>query len=102
MPPIPWVLILLTVLGFIFCVVPGIVCYFLLIQKARRFENLVVTAYPVAGGTEIQITYPTFATDVVSQFTRTLPPLEIAALVDRSSLQGEPTEEPDSSHDIGV
>jgi hypothetical protein len=76
MPPIPWTLMLLTVLGFVFCVVPGIICYIFLIQKARQFQNLVVTASPVSGGSDVLINYPIFATDVVSRFTQSLPHLE--------------------------
>lgn len=52
-PPIPWFLLLLTVLGFMACLLPGIIMYVMAIKKMRRFQNLVVTATPapaVRGG----------------------------------------------------
>jgi len=76
MPPIPWGLLILTIAGLIACVVPGIICYFLLIKKARQFQNLVVTANPVPGGTEVVINHPDFASAAVSQFVQSLPALE--------------------------
>ena|SRR5215208_554268 len=79
MPPIPWFLILVTVVGLVACIVPGILCYILLIQKARRFHNLVVTANPLPGGTEVVINYPEFASSTVDQFMRSLPPLEMTS-----------------------
>ncbi len=39
-PPMPWFLLLVTILGFMFCVVPGIIMYILAIRKLRRFYNL--------------------------------------------------------------
>ncbi len=78
MPQIPWGLMLLTFLAFLCFVVPGIICYFLLIQKLRRFQNLVITANPVAGGCEVVINYPDFAGAAVSQFMQTLPSPEAA------------------------
>ena len=73
---------LLTVAGFVACLVPGIICYVLLIQKARRFQNLVVTANPISGGSEVVINYPGFAGDAVSQFVQSLPQLEATDAVD--------------------
>ena len=55
--PIPWFMILLTVLGFIFCLIPGFIMYFTLIRKLNRFQNLVVTATPQGSGTEVVLTY---------------------------------------------
>ena len=74
-PPIPWFLLLLTVLGFVFCVVPGIIMYILVIRKVRRFYNLVVTATPIPGGTEVTITHPDWAARQVRRFIQSLPGL---------------------------
>ena len=79
MPPIPWGLMLLTILGFAACIVPGVICYVLLIQKARRFQNLIVTANPIPGGAEVVVNYPGFASSAVDQFIQTLPHLEVAS-----------------------
>lgn len=79
MPPIPWGLMLLTIVAFLACIVPGIICYFFLIQKARRFQNLVVTANSIPGGSEVVINYPSFASTAVTQFAQSLPPLETSA-----------------------
>lgn len=45
-PPIPWFMLLLTVLAFLACIVPGIFMYVLVIRKVYRFHNLVITANP--------------------------------------------------------
>jgi len=79
MPPIPWFMLLLTVLGFLFCVIPGIIMYVLVIRKLRRFQNLVVSTGPITGGTEVTITYPDWANDLVQAFLRTLPPAPVPA-----------------------
>jgi hypothetical protein len=72
-PPIPWFLLLLTVLGFMFCIVPGIIMYILAIRKLRRFYNLVVTANPIPSGTEVSITHPDWAGKQVQRFMQSLP-----------------------------
>ena len=74
-PPIPWFMLLLTILGFFFCLVPGIIMYFLVIRKVRRFHNLVVTASPIASGTEVSITHPDWAAKQVQRFLDALPPV---------------------------
>ena len=79
-PPIPWGMIILMVLGLIFCIVPGIILYFMVIRKVYRFQNLVVTANPIAGGTEVSINHPDWATKLVQRFLEALPPLEEAGL----------------------
>lgn len=76
MPPIPWGLMLLVILGFMACVVPGIVLYFMLIKKLRQFQNLVVTANPIEGGTEVVVTHPDWTAGLVSKFMENLPPME--------------------------
>jgi hypothetical protein len=76
MPPIPWVHITLMFLAFAACVLPGIVYYFFVIQKLRRFQNLVVAATPVPGGSEVVINYPSFASSLVTEFTKNMPLLD--------------------------
>jgi hypothetical protein len=75
MPPIPWGMLLLTIIAFMACIVPGIIMYFVAIKKIRRFQNLVVTANPIAGGTEVSISHPKWARKHVERFLQILPPL---------------------------
>lgn len=72
-PPIPWGMLLLTVLGLVACVVPGIILYFLVIRKMYRFHNLVVSANPVAGGSQVVVQYPSTAKKLVDRFLAALP-----------------------------
>lgn len=74
-PPFPWGLLLLTVLGYLFCLVPGILMHVLVIRKMYRFYNLVVTANPIVGCTEVCISYPKWAARLIPRFLRALPPL---------------------------
>lgn len=73
-PPIPWLMIALTVLGFMFCIIPGIIMYFLVVRKIIRLQNLIVIAAPTAHGTDVTITYPDHARALVENFLRSLPP----------------------------
>ena len=72
-PPIPWGMIALTVLGFMFCIVPGIIMYVLVIRKMYRFQNLVVTVNPTEGGADVSISHPSWATGTVKRFLTSLP-----------------------------
>ncbi len=76
MPPIPWVHITLMVIAFMACIVPGIIYYIYIVQKARKFQNLVVTASPLTNGSEVVINYPSFAANVVTKFTESMPLIE--------------------------
>lgn len=76
-PPIPWVMLLLTFIGYCCCIVPGIIMYFMVIRKLRRFHNLVVTASPLDGGTEVSVTHPDWAANQANRFLAALPPLEL-------------------------
>jgi hypothetical protein len=73
--PIPWFHLLCVILGFLFCLLPGIILYFMLIKKVRKFQNMVVTVASVEGGTEVSITCPPYAKALVSKFLGALPPL---------------------------
>ena len=74
-PPIPWLMLLLTILGFVLCIVPGVIMYIMVLRKLYRFTNLVVTANPVAKGTEVSVSHPKHAKDMVTRFLSALPPL---------------------------
>ncbi len=76
-PPIPWFMLLLTIIGYLCCIVPGIIMYFMVIRKLRRFHNLVVTASPVSGGTEVSVTHPDWAAGQAKRFLAALPPLAL-------------------------
>jgi hypothetical protein len=72
--PIPIGLILLTIIGYLCCVVPGIILYIALVRKLRKFQNLVVTANPTANGSDVSITHPKDAGKLVAKFLAALPP----------------------------
>jgi hypothetical protein len=55
------------------CLVPGIIMYLLVLRKMYRFYNLVVTANPIEGGTEVSITHPDWASKLVTRFFDALP-----------------------------
>ncbi|HEY4299806.1 MAG TPA: hypothetical protein VGM73_02955 [Candidatus Didemnitutus sp.] len=76
MPPIPWFMLLLTILAFMACVIPGIIMYIAVIRKVRRFQNLVVTANPTASGSEVSVRYPAWAAGAVKRFVASLPALK--------------------------
>jgi hypothetical protein len=72
-PRIPVFMLLLTIIGFMACLVPGIIMYMMTIRKMNRFQNLVVTANPLSGGTEVSVTYPKYSATLVSRFITALP-----------------------------
>lgn len=78
-PPIPVMMILFTILGFIFCIVPGVIMYFMVIRKLIRFQNLVVTANPIADGTEVSVSHPSWSSSLVKRYLQALPPLPASA-----------------------
>lgn len=72
-PPFPWITIFFTVIGFMLCIIPGLIMYYLFVRKMYRFYNLVVTATGGEGGTEVTVSYPSFAYSLVSRFLHVLP-----------------------------
>lgn len=74
-PPIPWFMLLLTFIGFLACIVPGVILYVMVIRKMYRFVNLVVTATPISNGVEVSISYPKASERLVSRFMAALPQL---------------------------
>ena len=81
MPKIPWFLLFLTFLAFLAFIIPGLILWFLVIRKARKFQNLVVTANPIAEGTEVVVQHPKDAKRLVRRFVDALPPLPVSELV---------------------
>lgn len=94
-PKIPWFMLLLTYIGFLACVVPGIIMYIMVIRKLHRFHNLVVTATPVAGGSEVVVQHPPPAKKLARRFLEALPRYE--ALVGTPKIESEMVAAPDQS-----
>lgn len=74
-PPIPWFMLMFTIIGYLCCIVPGIIMYIMVIKKMRRFQNLVVTVTPMSTGTEVVLTYPSHAKNLAARFLKALPDL---------------------------
>lgn len=74
-PPIPWFMLFFTFIGYLCCVIPGVIMYIMVIKKLRRFQNLVVTVTPMSTGTEVTVTYPSHAKKLASRFLAALPEL---------------------------
>lgn len=72
---IPWFMLLLTFVGFLFCILPGIILYFFVIQKMYGFVNLVITVTPIADHSEVTVSHPSSANGLVRRFTESLPPV---------------------------
>ena len=72
-PPIPWFMLLCTIIGYLCCIVPGIIMYIAVIKKMRRFQNLVVTVTPITSATEVVVTYPSHAKKLAERFLASLP-----------------------------
>jgi hypothetical protein len=75
-PSIGCVVPVLTVLAFLFFIIPGVIMYFIVVRRAMQFQNLVVTASPVEGGTYVTVTYPGYARKLVTRFLSLLPPAD--------------------------
>ncbi len=73
MPRIPWVMLVLTIVGFLVCIVPGIICYILFIKKARKFQNLVITVESQGQGTAVTVTCPEHSRKLAERFLEKLP-----------------------------
>jgi DNA-binding response OmpR family regulator len=46
---------LLNIVGYMCCIVPGIVIKVIIIKKPRRFQNIVVAVTPMTTGTEVTV-----------------------------------------------
>lgn len=72
-PPIPFGMLILTILGFIACAVPGIILYILVIRKMIALQNIVVTTEQKDALTNVLVTYPKHARKMVDRFFTALP-----------------------------
>jgi hypothetical protein len=72
-PPIPIGMLLLTILGYISCLVPGILLHILVIRRMIQLQNIVVTTKAVGEGSEVVIKYSSTATKLVHEFLEALP-----------------------------
>lgn len=73
-PPIPWGLIVLTILGLFLFFIPGVIMYILVVRRLIRFQNLVVTASPTTRGSQVTVRYPGLAKKLVNRYLNVLPP----------------------------
>jgi hypothetical protein len=90
-PPVPWFMILLMFLGFLVCIVPGIIFYVLVVKKARQFHTLVVTVSPINGGSQVSVQYTEAAGVSAHRFLAMLPPHVMAGQTQPlPALQGPP------------
>lgn len=89
-PPIPWFLILATIFGFVFFIIPGVIMYFFIIRKMYKFQNLVVTTKATQDGTEVDINYPNYAKKLVNRFMDSLPTYEVEEIA--AAATGQPAE----------
>lgn len=72
-PPFPWLSIFFTIIGFMLCIIPGLIIYYTVVRRMYRFYNLVVTVTPGEGGTTVTVTHPGFASSLVRRFVAALP-----------------------------
>lgn len=74
-PPVPVGMLILTVIGFFFFIVPGFIMYIAFVRKMMQLQNIVVTANLIDGGSDVVVKYSKSATQLVSQFVQSLPSL---------------------------
>jgi len=73
MPKIPWLQLFIAI-ALTFClVVPGLIYYILVIKKARRMQNIVVTTTPRDIGCDVVVSYPPHAKKLAECFFAALP-----------------------------
>jgi hypothetical protein len=73
LPKVPWTHLLLALLLTFCFVVPGLLYYILVIRKARRLQNIVVTTTPDSLGSTVVVTYPAHAQKLLDAFFAALP-----------------------------
>lgn len=74
-PAFPWGMLFLTLIGFVLCLIPGIIMHAKTKKRTRQVFHLIVNATPIPGGSEVTFQYPNEAEALVSQFITTLPVL---------------------------
>lgn len=65
-------LLLLAVLLFCF-VIPGLIYYIVVVSKARKLQNIVVTTTPKEPGCDVVVSYAPQAAKLVNNFLAALP-----------------------------
>lgn len=70
--PIPWFMLFCTFLGFLFCLLPGIIFYFMVIRQLRKFQTIVVTATTNGLQTEVSVNHPSQAKRLAKRFLESL------------------------------
>ena len=75
-PEVPWRDVALTAAGYLAFVVPGVFLHHRKIRERYGYSNIVVSATPVKGGTEVTVEYPPPAEPLAQRFVDTLPPTE--------------------------
>lgn len=72
-PKIPWLQLLLALILTACLIIPGVIYYVLVIRKARRLQNMVVTTTPKDQGCDVVVSYPPHAAKLVDNFFAALP-----------------------------
>ena len=76
---IPWGLLILVIIGLFFFIIPGIILYFFLLRRVLyQSRTIVLTVTPLPSGTEIMITYPVHAKQIVGRFLAAMPKSDTA------------------------
>src|ERR1700739_2058459 len=71
--PTPWFLIIMTVIGYLFFILPGLIMTYMIRAKLRKFQNIVLSVSPADGGTNVSATCSKKANGIVRKFLATLP-----------------------------
>jgi hypothetical protein len=72
-PSLPIGLVIVMIVGFAFCIVPGVIAYILLVRKAMQLQNIVVSANPILTGSEVIVKHAPGARKLVAGFFQALP-----------------------------
>jgi hypothetical protein len=73
MPKVPWFQLLIALLLTVCLVIPGLIYYILVIRKARKMQNIVVTTTPKEAGCDVVVSYPPHARKLAEGFFASLP-----------------------------
>ena len=71
---VPLRLIFLTVFGFLFFIIPGVIVYRALVKRVTRSQSILVRVKPVAGNSEVTIIYCKATGKLINKFQNLLPP----------------------------
>ena len=73
-PAIPLRLIFLTMFGFLFFIIPGIIVYRALVKRVTRSQSILLRVKPIAGNSEVTIIYCKATGKLINKFQNLLPP----------------------------